>query len=260
LQVTRTLSVLPSTKPGDGTSAFLVTVRLRNTGKEPMEAAYLENVGAAYAQIFAEWDTDRNLVKYSSRVVREAEHVRCIVEAKEPRPLLFSRGGRMSRFEGAPPSLFVNLLAGQKEAGSTLTVEKDSAGVDRLGVRSGCTLAAGQEKTVHFMVGYVFDEAEIEPLAARLTAAMGESAAPCFQQEWSRVVPVFKGETDVELRREMRWNAAVLEEMATWREYYDETVIPQGMVYDYEWGMMASRRCRFATRIPRWRDPLCASS
>jgi cellobiose phosphorylase len=30
--------------------------------------------------------------------------------------------------------------------------------------------------------------------------------------------------------------------MATWREYYDETVIPQGMVYDYEWGMMASSR------------------
>ena len=30
--------------------------------------------------------------------------------------------------------------------------------------------------------------------------------------------------------------------MATWREYYDETVIPQGMVYDYGWGMMASSR------------------
>jgi cellobiose phosphorylase len=30
--------------------------------------------------------------------------------------------------------------------------------------------------------------------------------------------------------------------MATYREYYDETVIPQGMVYDYGWGMMASSR------------------
>jgi cellobiose phosphorylase len=56
------------------------------------------------------------------------------------------------------------------------------------------------------------------------------------------VVPSFKGETDGGLRREMRWNAAVLEQMATWREYYDETVIPQGMVYDYGWGMMASSR------------------
>jgi cellobiose phosphorylase len=242
LHVTRTLSVLPSTKPGDGTSAFVVTVQMRNTGKAPMEAAYLENVGAAYAQVFAEWDTDRNLVKYSSRVVRSADHVRCIVEAKEPRPLLFSRDGRMSRFEGAPPSLFVKLIPGQNETGRTLTVDKDSTGVDRLGIRSACTLSAGQEVTFHFLVGYVFAEAEIEHLAARLTAAMGDSSAPCFQQEWNRVVPVFKGETDGELRREMRWNAAVLEQMATWREYYDETVIPQGMVYDYEWGMMASSR------------------
>ena len=241
LAVTRTLSVLPSTKLNEGTSAFLVTVQLRNTGKEAMEAAYLEKVGAAYAQIFAEWDGDRNVVKYGSRVVRAAEHVRCIAEAKEPRPLLFSRGGRMSRFEGAPPSLFVKLIAGHSAVEQTLTVEKDSAGADRLGVRAECKLAAGQQMAFNFIVGYAFAEAEIDALAARMTAAMGDSA-PQFQQEWSGVVPGFKDETDSELRREMRWNAAVLEQMATWREYYDETVIPQGMVYDYGWGMMASSR------------------
>jgi cellobiose phosphorylase len=242
LSVTRTLSVLPSKGLGDGTSAFLVAVRMKNTGQQPLDAAYLENVGAAYAQIIAEWDTDRNLVKYSNRVVRAADHVRCIVQAKEPRPLLFSQDGRMSRFEGAPPSLFVKLIPRQNAAEPTLTVEKDAAGVDRLGVRAVCTLAAGQETAFHFLVGYVFSEAELDPLAAKITVAMGDSSAPHFQQDWSRIVPAFKGETDGELRREMRWNAAVLEEMATWREYYDETVIPQGMVYDYEWGMMASSR------------------
>ena len=113
--------------------------------------------------------------------------------------------------------------------------------MDRLGIRAECKLAAGQQTTLHFIVGYVFAEAEIEALAARLTAAMGDSA-PHFQREWSGVVPGFKGETDGELRREMRWNVAVLEQMATWREYYDETVIPQGMIYDYGWGMMASSR------------------
>lgn len=241
LSVTRTLSVKPSKGLGDGSSAFLVTVELRNTGKEAMEAAYVENVGAAYAQIFAEWDVDRELVKYSNRVVRAADHARCIAEAREPRPLLFSSGGRMSRFEGAPPSLFVRPIAGQSAVTQTLTVEKDSAEVDRLGVRAECKLAAGEEIAFHFLVGYVFAAAEIDALAARLTAAMGESA-PHFQQEWSRAVPGFKDETDGELRREMRWNAGVLEEMATWREYYDETVIPQGMVYDYGWGMMASSR------------------
>jgi cellobiose phosphorylase len=241
LNMTRSLSVLPSTKPGDGSSAFLVTVQLRNSGREPMEAVYLENVGAAYAQIFAEWDRDQHVVEYSGRIVRAAEHVRCITEAREPRPLLFSRGGRMSRYEGAPPSLFVKLLPRKNEAVGTLTVEKDAAGVARLGVRAECKLTAGEEIAFHFMVGYVFAEAEIEALAAKLTAAMGDSA-PHFQQEWSRVIPGFRNEADSGLRREMRWNAAVLEQMTTWREYYDETVIPQGMVYDYGWGMMASSR------------------
>ena len=34
----------------------------------------------------------------------------------------------------------------------------------------------------------------------------------------------------------------VLEQMTIWREYYNETVVPQGTVYDYEWGMVASNR------------------
>jgi cellobiose phosphorylase len=242
LKVTRTLSVLPSTKLNEGTSAFLVSVRMENTGTEAMEAAYSENVGAEYAQIIAEWDADQKLVSYSSQAVRAAEHVRCMTQAKEPRPLLFSRGGRMSRFEGAPPSLFVRPIPQPDEARPTLTVEKDSDSVIRLGIRAERKLAARGQSVFHFLVGYVFAETEIDLLAARITAAMGDAGEPYFQQEWNRVVPSLKDEPDLDLRREMRWNAAVLEEMATWREYYDETVIPQGMIYDYQWGMMASSR------------------
>lgn len=40
----------------------------------------------------------------------------------------------------------------------------------------------------------------------------------------------------------MQWNVAVLEAMASWREYYDETIIPQGSMYDYAWGVWASNR------------------
>jgi cellobiose phosphorylase len=242
LEVERTLSVLPSAKPREGSSAFVVTVRLKNAGNQPSEAAYSEYAGAAYAQIFAEWDTNRNVVRYSNQVVREARQIRCITHAQEPRPLLFSRGGRMSPLEGAPPSLFVRLLPAPGTLEPTLTAEKDSAGLDRLGVRGVCSLAAGHEAVFHFIVGYAFAEAEIDSLAARLTAAMGNSSAPYFQQAWSRVLPAFNGEKDAELRRELRWNVAVLEQMATYREYYDETAVPQGTDYDYKWGLMASSR------------------
>src|SRR6202790_4697460 len=103
LRVTRTISVLPSTKPGDGTSAFLVSVSLRNEGGMPIEGVYSEDCGAAYAQLFARWDADKELVRYAGSVTKDSVTARCDFTAQEPRPLLFSQKGRMSRFEGAPP-------------------------------------------------------------------------------------------------------------------------------------------------------------
>jgi hypothetical protein len=41
--------------------------------------------------------------------------------------------------------------------------------------------------------------------------------ASASAEEWRAQLPAFADETDAALRREMRWNAAVLEQMATWR-------------------------------------------
>jgi cellobiose phosphorylase len=70
---------------------------------------------------------------------------------------------------------------------------------------------------------------------------MGSSAG-AFGKEWARVVPGFHDEPDAALRREMRWNTAVLEAMATYRDYYDETAVPQGTLYDYVWGVWCVSR------------------
>ncbi|MGA3023759.1 MAG: hypothetical protein ABSF98_03205 [Bryobacteraceae bacterium] len=227
LTVTRTLSVRPSMKPGEGTSAFAVTVRLRNIGGGTLNLTYSERVRAHYEPILAPWAEQRGLVKYTQEVVNDEAHgiLRYDVHADAKRLLGFAPAGQMSRFDDAPPSLFVKAVT------PALRPAPDG---EWLGVHGDVQLVPGGEKELRFVVGYSRDVPAIEALAAR---ALADSRA-----EWLRVVPAFAGEPDQQLRREMRWNAGTLEAMATWREYYDETVVPQGTVYDYAWGQMLSSR------------------
>lgn len=242
VEVRRTLSVLPSAKPGDGTSAFVLSVHLHNSGDKPLNLTYTERVQAKYAQLFAVWDADRDLVHYEGTPTQDPAQAWCDFHAREPKPLLFSRGGRMARFEGMPPSLFVRLVPAMNGIKAAHISDTDPASANWLGVRAEATLAPGEEKILQFLVGYAFRNEDISHAADTLTAALSKDPGPQFRDRWKSVVPAFSEERDPELRREMRWNVGALEQMATWREYYGETVVPQGTVYDYEWGNMASSR------------------
>jgi len=230
LTVTRTISVLPSRKPGDGTSAFLVTVRLRNGGASTLNLSYSESVRPNYEPILMEGAAERRLAKFTQAVARDdaAGIIRAETKARGVRRLSFAPRGQMARLDGAPPALFLKASA---------PIRLSSEG-DQFGVRCDVEVDANGEKEITFVVGYSHDPAleAIEALAARLLGAGDFGAA------WQKAIPGFDDEPDAELRREMRWDAAVLEAMATYKEYYDETVVPQGTVYDYMWGAMLSNR------------------
>lgn len=238
VRVTRTISVVPSTKAGEGMPAFLVSITLRNESSARTGGSYAEQFAAKYAQIFAPWDTGRNFVHYEGVVADTGQEIQYNFKAHEPRPLTFSHRGRMARFEGAPPLLFLHALPGP----NTVKIKSDSSQPGFIGIKVQCELDAGQQTTFHFVAGYTFDAGQIPIIVRKISAEMGDGAGPHFREQWRKAVPGFADEPDSELRREMRWNVGVLEQMATWREYYDETVIPQGMTYDYQWGMMASSR------------------
>jgi cellobiose phosphorylase len=246
--VTRTISVLPSARPGDGSSAFLVAVRLRNTGASALKLSYSESVRANYEPILAPWAPERRLVKYTQEVARDdaSAIIRADVHARGARPLSFAPAGQMSRLDGAPPALFLKAArVTDARAPLRLSADKDASGHDRLELRCDLEVAANADKEITFVVGYSHDPASgaIEALASRLLGRAAPSAeGGCFGKAWQRTIPEFADEPDVELRRELRWDVAVLEQMATWREYYDETVVPQGTEYDYMWGLMASNR------------------
>lgn len=244
LEVTRVISVKPSLTPGEGTSAFLVQVRVRNTGQKPATVSYKETVRARYQQLFARWDRDQYEVKWASEPERleESSSLRVRFTAQAKRKMAFPPTGEASRLEQFPPALFVKSL----EANTTSISTKDTAGNPWIGVQWDGILKPGEEHQFAFVIGYTRDgtASAIHSLSAHLEPASGlrDSLGSAFAGAWRRVIPAFEDEPDKVLRREMQWNVAALEAMATWREYYDETVIPQGTVYDYDWGLVASSR------------------
>lgn len=241
LSVTRLLSVRPSTKIGEGTAAFLTQVTLRNSDSAPLELRYSELTRAKYQQLFAVWDEDQQRVTWPIQPAAAPVNgtVTASFTARGKRRLTFPPRGEMSRYEQFPPTLFVKTVSG----GLTAVSQTESANQRNIGVTAALTLQPGETRILTFVTGYTRDAASIDALCAQLAApASAKPLGSAFGNEWLRILPEFSGESDPVLRREMVWNAAALESMTTWREYYDETVVPQGTMYDYIWGNMASSR------------------
>jgi cellobiose phosphorylase len=241
LTITRLLSVAPSTKIGEGTSAILMQVTLRNTGSATLELRYSEFTRAKYQQLFAAWEDPHEAVTFPIQpaVAPVNGTVTASFAARGKRRLTFPQAREMSRYEQFPPTLFVKTIGSQLTAVS----DTDSAGQRNIGVTSALTLQPSETRTLEFVIGYTRDIPSIDALSVSLAPpASAKPLGSAFGNAWLAILPRFSTEPDPVLRREMVWNAAALESMATWREYYDETVIPQGTDYDYIWGNMASSR------------------
>jgi Glycosyl hydrolase 36 superfamily, catalytic domain len=241
LAVTRLLSVKPSTNIGEGTSAFVTHVTLRNSGSAPLQLRYSEFTRAKYQQLFAAWDDSQDGATWPVQPAASPVNgtVTASFSARGRRRLTFPPPGEMSRYEQFPPALFVKAIGSGLMAVSQteLTDQRD------IGVAAALTLQPGETRSLAFVTGYTRHSASIDSLCDSLAApATVKQLGSVFGASWLQVLPSFSGESDHVLRREMLWNAAALESMATWREYYDETVVPQGTMYDYIWGNMASSR------------------
>jgi Glycosyl hydrolase 36 superfamily, catalytic domain len=241
LSVTRQLSVTPSTKIHEGTSAFLTHVTLHNTGSAPLHIRYSELTRARYQQLFAAWDVPQDGATWPIEPATPPANglVTASFTAHGKRKLTFPPRGEMSRYEQFPPTLFVKAVS----SGLTAISHTDSSGQRNIGVTASLTLKPGESRTLAFITGYTRNKTEIPTLVAALDApASAKPLGSAFGEAWRRILPNLSGEHDPILHREMLWNAAALESMTTWREYYDETVVPQGTMYDYIWGNMASSR------------------
>ena len=247
VSVNRNLSVKPSTEIDNGTSAFLLTITVKNTTEKSIDCTYREFVGANFETIQyqtapKEWLPLKYINRYSEKA---AENLATVdITAASDDPLLVPDREAMSKHDAFPPMLFMRSLT------ENTAFSGDSSGI---GADVSFALAPNEEKIIRLIIGYSFEygKSTMNGICSELENGVAVSEPVCaFAEDWLKIIPDFSNEQDETLRRELRWHAYNLEAMATYSEYYNETKIPQGTIYDYHWGQHASARDNFQHALP----------
>lgn len=242
LHIERCLSVSPSSKYNNGVSAMLLTVKIKNTSKHPISLRYTEKIKANYVPIMYQRQEEKPL-KYQSRCLTDerTNAAWCEVDVTPPDPMMIPIRERMSIYDGYPPVLYLKVIGQGKACHDT----------DKyLSASSELTLKKNEQKELTFIIGYTFNSSDICTINTEN-----------FDGHWKDALPLFNDETNNDLRCEMIWHAYTLEAMATYSDYYKETKIPQGTIYDYYWGQHASARDNFQHAMPLvyYNPELCKS-
>ena len=247
VKINRNLSVKPSTRVDNGASAFLLTVTFQNDGAETADCSYEESVGANYETIqFQKTPEEELSVRYRNQYVEDRKNGLSVIQitAQSEDPLLAVDREAMSKHDLYPPQLFMKSLSG----------DIGVFGDEKLLCAGGSfVLAPGEKKSIQMIIGYSFEYgiSKKESICAELAGGEGVSGPEgAFAADWQKMIPDFAEEKDETLQRELRWHVYNLEAMATYSEYYDETKIPQGTIYDYHWGQHASARDNFQHALP----------
>ena len=248
--VTRRLEVAPSLTPQDGVATVLVRITVRSRADRPLALVYREAITARYECIQQQRQPhDQRAMRY--RHITAIDTVRGIAKADNigeiDDPLDCPTPDTISRHDGFPPSLFLQVLASPDGAVPEIAA---SANGDELALVSRIALAPGAESTIELAIGFTWEREFTEIAAATAIWRKSREPAVGFGRLWRKMIPTFSGESDATLRRELQWHAYTLEAMATYCAFYGETKIPQGTVYDYDWGVQASARDHFQHALP----------
>ncbi len=247
VQVTRKMSVKPSPNPYEGTADFVCEVTIKNVSGSKVTGAYTEGLNINYTEIsYQGQELKDRKVTYRNHHRSDPEQALTYmeIEAVTEDPLLLADKEEMSLYECFPPVVFMkDLLENTRFVGDD----------DKLSAKSDFELQPGEEVCFSWLMGLGYDTCE--NTVAKALAAKENS------KEWKDIIPDFSQEADADMRRELQWHVYNLEAMATYSAYYQETKIPQGTIYDYEWGAHASARDNFQHGLPLvyYNQPLAKS-
>lgn len=248
VKVNRRLSVKPSLNPYTGSSAMLCEVMLTNTTDEPIEVGYLEGVTANYKEIqYQQVQEGVGKVQYTYEAYKEVETntVGVHIKANYKDPLLCASKEDISLFEGFPPCLFMTGVS---------NVATTDNGREVLATYSE-KLLPDESICLQMVIGYSFEfgvsnHADIMRDLSDYVSVGQDCIQSAYAKDWLKVLPAFEEEKEEAFKGELRWHAYNLEAMATYSEFYKETKIPQGTIYDYSWGVHASARDNFQHALP----------
>ena len=246
--INKNISVKPSNNVKEGSSGFLLTFEIKNEGQILKKINIEEFLGVNFT--ITQYQTlpkEEFPIKYVNNFVKSDDNqfgeISISIETKDSL-LLTQQRDEMAKYDTFPPSVFIKSLS------SNVKISGDDKG---LFAKSFFELKQNEEISFSLIVGFSFENnsSQIEKICNELECGkkVFESIS-AFAEEWNKIIPDFPKETDEDLKRELRWHAYNLEAMATYSEFYDETKIPQGTIYDYDWGQHASARDNFQHGLP----------
>lgn len=251
IRCARTLSTVPSRDHRDRIPALLITVELENGSDAAHRFRLEEGLDACYD--LANWHNPpagRVHARYPVTCHRHrAGAVSASFEPHEEQPLVFAARDKRAQTDGFPPELCLRVFSisagrhGTSFNANAVRVTDDRA---RLSAWFSSSLDPGEKRTFGIAVGYVWPVGPRRKFLRRLSNA-GDGFP--FRAQWRSRIPAFKGR-DRALALEMQWHAYVLRAMASWDEFYQETYIPQGTVYEYALGVSACSRDHLQHCLP----------
>jgi hypothetical protein len=246
----RSISSPPSKKINDGIPAVMIQVVLTNTTGRKKEIRFTEAMAANYIDfrdrsVIADRRKVRNIPFKKAELSGFAE---VGFRAEFDDPHLIPLMDQPAKYDGFPPTVF---MKGSENAQVLVTI--DTGGMYWLVGNQTIDLRKNESKTIRFVTGISFDEINDNPLELSrilLSCASNNPDETPFLTDWKSKLPVFPNEKDSELKKEMIWNAYVLEVMATYSSFYKETYIPQGCAYEFGSGSIAGSRDHLQHSLP----------
>lgn len=239
IRCSRMISIMPSEEINGGAPCFLVSVTFTNTGKGTRKISYVEAISPEYVPANGQMipAAERSL-KYP--VITEVSF-RCLKAMFAPSPQRFMRfpsPDARSLHEVAPQTIFLYA----DDAFLSINEGELKATINDFRLR------AGQSRTINIVIGFSGDDDKA--VAEKMIASASAGKYGAFEAYWKRSLPDFSSERDVNTRRELYWNAHMLESSAVYDSYFDETFVPSGAAETYHYGRNISNRDHLAAVLP----------
>ncbi len=249
---TRIISVKPSPKINTGNPAFVVTVALKNGGRKAQDLVYTEQMLANFVLNGTQYtDPAKRPLSYHNTIhIDESQQVAIAKVSYKPTEfLVLPAPTERSPYDVDPPSVFMQAKGRSNDYRLAITAAKDT-----LMATAKTSLKPGQTIRFDVVIGLTKEttgtavQAQVEDLFT--DATLGDASEGLFAPQWKAKLPDLSAEKNEIFKREMLWNAHMMEASAKYSAYYQETFIPQGTVYSYYFGDNISNRDHLQAALP----------
>lgn len=239
MKCSRMISVMPSDEINKGNPCFLVSVTFTNTGRGTRKVNYVEAFSPEYVPMNGQMiPAEERVLKYPVVTEVAFRYLKAIFAPTPQQFMRFPSPDARSLHEVAPQQLFLYaenafLSINEGELKATMTDFR---------------LRSGESRTMYIVIG--FADEDVKTVAENMLSSAKDGKYGAYEALWKRRLPDFSSERDADVRREMYWNAHMLESSAVYDRYFDETFVPVGADETYRFGRNLSNADHLNAVLP----------